>query len=389
MFFRPSALSNGSKIPSYQSFLGQNHFGLLDGIRGFAILAVLWHHSDGANPFDHPIFGRGYLGVDLFFVLSGFLITHLLIKEKRSDGTVSLKNFYVRRSLRIFPLYYTYLFASLAWMYLSSPDKFFGLFEVIPYYLLYWTNWIPGHAQPFFTHSWSLSVEEQFYMLWPLLFLMLGLRNAKQFIAGVLITSVVGLVVLADDSLPELAMNLVPYRTLLIGCLLALLLNHEGSYKWLAKLCSPRYLPLLLLALITVIIGKDGPVVGFERLGVHLLMMLFVASAVVNEENVLSRLFRLKALQFLGVISYGIYILHGQMWGVAYKLSDAMPLQMVAESRVAFFVFLSAASVFVAYLSYRFYEKRFLALKHRFYQKGQTPVLADIDLLSESKSQNL
>lgn len=377
------------KVPSYQSFLDRRHFALLDGIRGFAILAVLWHHSNGSNPFDHAIFERGYLGVDLFFVLSGFLITHLLIKEKRVEGSISLRNFYVRRSLRIFPLYYTYLFASLGWMYISSPDKFFSIIELIPYYLLYWTNWIPDHGQPFFTHSWSLSVEEQFYLLWPMLFLLLGLRSAKQFVAGVLISSVVGLLFLGANELPELVGKLVPYRTLLIGCLLALLLNNEASYKWFSKICSSRQLPLLLLLLVGLIIGGEGPIVGFERLGVHLLMMLFVASAVVNENNSFAGFFRFRPLQFIGVVSYGIYILHGQLWGIAYKISHALPLQMLAESRVVFFIALLVLSAAVAYISYRFFENRFLQLKHRFYQKAGSPKLTDIDILSPNKEPNL
>src|SRR5688500_8977594 len=106
---------------SHDAFLRTRHFGSLDGVRCFSILAVVWHHTDhswvGA-----AWAGRGFLGVDMFFVLSGFLIVTLILREKDRTGTISLKDFYVRRTLRIFPIYYGLLLVLAALYGISKPD---------------------------------------------------------------------------------------------------------------------------------------------------------------------------------------------------------------------------------------------------------------------------
>ena len=104
-----ASVTETSNEPSeaYEAFRGVRRFGSLDGLRCFSILAVLWHHS-GIN-LDFPLFHRGQLGVHLFFAISGFLITSLMIRERKSHDEISLRKFYMRRSLRIFPLYYVVL----------------------------------------------------------------------------------------------------------------------------------------------------------------------------------------------------------------------------------------------------------------------------------------
>ena len=137
----------------------------LNGMRAIAVTAVVWHHS-------HPgiaelaLTRRGFLGVDIFFVLSGFLITTLLLRERAEFGAISLRQFYVRRTLRIFPLYYAVLLALAAYFtFARQASEREAFFAGLPFYLTYTSNWFD--ASGMMSITWSLSAEEQFYLLWP------------------------------------------------------------------------------------------------------------------------------------------------------------------------------------------------------------------------------
>ena len=148
-----------AKTPAY--------FGALDGLRALSVIAVVWHH---ARPLDwqSPLAQRGFLGVDVFFVISGFLITHLLIREEARAGQVQLTKFWVRRALRLWPLWFTIL-AALSGLFLtvlSDAPMTAPFWRDLPYNATYTSNLIvPG---TFLALSWSLALEEQFYAVWPL-----------------------------------------------------------------------------------------------------------------------------------------------------------------------------------------------------------------------------
>src|SRR4051812_43977390 len=108
-------------MDAHQTFLGTRSFGSLDGVRGLCILAVLWHHSGPASGI--PLSQRGFLGVDMFFVLSGFLIVTLLLRERDRTGRISLRKFYARRTLRIFPIYYLLIFGLLFLYLVFRPES--------------------------------------------------------------------------------------------------------------------------------------------------------------------------------------------------------------------------------------------------------------------------
>src|SRR6267378_3170255 len=146
--------------------LADRHLPALDGLRAIAVFTVIVYHFG-----IHTV--PGDLGVSAFFVLSGFLITWLLLKEQRATGTVSTRQFYTRRVLRIFPAYYVFLAASFAVDYARGQQwppglRLSGLFYVVNYY-----NAFHGHNAGSISHAWSLGIEEQFYLLWPMLFLVL------------------------------------------------------------------------------------------------------------------------------------------------------------------------------------------------------------------------
>lgn len=170
------AAGAGSKIPS------------LDGFRAISILLVLYGHLYGTRGYPSSTFGSAmqwlgdvaHLGVLVFFIISGFLITWLLMGERAQSGHISLKNFYLRRSLRIFPAMYTLMLALLiatwlGWVQLEGRDFAFAM--------TYTVNYFPNHPWQI-GHLWSLAIEEQFYLLWPFALLLLRERRALMLALG-------------------------------------------------------------------------------------------------------------------------------------------------------------------------------------------------------------
>src|SRR6478609_3641264 len=156
----------------HAEFLARRHFASLDGLRGMSIIAVVWHHT-ASRAFPNVAFlQHGDYGVALFFVISGFLITTLLIREKEAHGDISLRAFYARRALRIFPLYYAVLLAYTALVLVaergtSAGAEFLGN---LPYFVTYTNNYFVGNGdRVIFYFAWSLAAEEQFYLVWPFL----------------------------------------------------------------------------------------------------------------------------------------------------------------------------------------------------------------------------
>ena len=153
---RPSQVTSSA---AFDRFVTTRHLPGLDGLRGLAILPVIWHHS---TPRLLPgVLGKGAVGVDLFFALSGFLITTLLLRERRERGSISLGAFYARRSLRIFPLYYAVL-AAYAARALTSPASFAPaahFLRSLPYHATYTANWFVDYSVPhdvIFAFSWTV-----------------------------------------------------------------------------------------------------------------------------------------------------------------------------------------------------------------------------------------
>lgn len=357
-----------SEESAYSEFIRRKKFTLLDGIRGLAILAVVWHHSAGANPITSAFFSRGYLGVDLFFVLSGFLITFLLIKERRETNNISLKNFYIRRSLRIFPLYFGFLGSLTIWLCLTSPrEETRQILSQLPYYLLYLSNWIPQDTEQYFDRAWSLATEEQFYLIWPVLFVFLQrYQNVIFILTFAVILTLISFFPLSRE-INELHRDLLPFRTLLFGCLLAIFLTNPLGYKFAQRFLSHGAAIIAVACLMIFSIARiEGPILSLNELSIHLLMVLFLACAVVNESNFLKPILSWFPLKICGVVSYGIYIFHGQLWGVTNKLTKLIPIELVADSRITFFIVFLALSICVALLSFHFFEKWFLNIKERY-----------------------
>jgi peptidoglycan/LPS O-acetylase OafA/YrhL len=311
---------------SHNAYLGRTYIPELDGLRALSVLLVVSVHMYDAAQMWHWLCGG--LGVTIFFLLSGYLITSLALREEDRRGSVSLGAFYVRRSLRIFPLYYCVLglYAVLLLGLGVSPHLAPAFREALPAYLLYfqevpfYRHLVGGVDLPFF-HSWSLGIEEKFYLVWPLLaFVLWRGRPGRRRRAAALVTAAfaLGPVVLAL-AVPELRLLgrcLSSYAPILAGCLLALLL-HEG--RWFAR--------LHWLGRQTALTGTLFAAAHFSRpwlpecpapFGWDVVYWLagaaFLTSVLLGDGPV-QRLLRSRGLVFVGKLSYGIYLIH--IFGIA------------------------------------------------------------------------
>lgn len=306
------------------------YFPNLNGLRFIAALLVIIHHVEQLKnifnlnnfyydlPFIHII---GKLGVILFFVLSGFLITYLLLAEEEVTGTISIKDFYIRRLLRIWPLYYLIVILSFFILpfisFLEVSDYTSQLFDSYNLKVLLFFLFLPNLALitfppvPFASQSWSVGVEEQFYLLWPLL-----MRKSKYKLRLLFGVIVLYFVVKFGINVYVKLLGVTKWTTLLygfvggfsidcmaIGGVLAYWL-YEKNY--ILKLLYSRYTQYLVYAMLFVLIsfGVKIPYIHYEFYGVLFgIAILNLASnkgTIFNLEN--------KTLNYLGKVSYGLYM---------------------------------------------------------------------------------
>ena len=183
-------------IEPYDRFRAVRYFGSLDALRCLAIVGVIWQHSPAIPHAAMPFSDAGASGVGLFFVLSGFLITTLLLREESATGGINLRDFYVRRTLRIFPLYYAVLGLYTVLVLLLEHNAAGRLFiNNLPYYITYTSNWFvdlivneDGQRRVIFVFAWSLATEEQFYLFWPSIMKFFRRRTAIVILLSVMVT---------------------------------------------------------------------------------------------------------------------------------------------------------------------------------------------------------
>ncbi len=351
-------------ISEHKAYLNRRYFGSLHGIRAIGILAVLWHHT--ATPVSWlPMTSRGFLGVDLFFVLSGFLIVMLLLRERDRNGTISYKNFFMRRVLRIFPLYYGLLFLLLIafGVVFRSSDVAGVYLAAMPWYFTYTSNFI--REETLLAVAWSLATEEQFYLVWPPIEKYLS-RFAYPILAILIfINQLINYEIILQASHARLEVLQSTFTPILLGVLLAHLLHERKTYDWLSTVFSNRWMTLIccvvLIGLLNVFpLGTD--ISGTPRLLFHIWMFGLVASCVMNEEHVLKPLFSLKAVTRIGEISYGMYLFHMFVVAIAAAILSRLGLSGVP---VALFALTLIGTLILAELSFRFYEAPINKHKHR------------------------
>lgn len=348
-------------IADLQASLASSHIPALDGLRAIAVFLVIFYH-----------FGFEWIpgahGVMIFFVLSGFLITWLLLKENEKHGRISISGFYTRRVLRIFPAFYCYWILLVALLLVTGrkilwPQAISSLLYVSNYY-----NAINGDPNTGFSHTWSLAIEEQFYLLWPVLFVLLR-RNLKRMtlfltclILSVWIYRAVLCFLLNVDQGYIYAAFDTRLDHLMVGCLLAVLLKREALTSFWRVACSRVYAPLVTLGLFIASIYFDSSsvtryrdVIGFAIEPV--LIAVMVIQLISLHSASLWRWIDWPALRYLGRISYSLYLYQQITLGFVKKAlsSQSIAIQFIAAVIV---------TILVATASYYLIERPFLKLKN-------------------------
>jgi peptidoglycan/LPS O-acetylase OafA/YrhL len=353
------------------------YYPALDGLRGIGCLLVVTYHN---FPFIHEYLFFGWLAMDIFFVLSGFLITDILLNTFGEKNY--LKNFYVRRLLRVFPLYYTSLV-----VFLLILPHINGLPVRLDYFVdnqvYFWTftqNWLmiffPGQNQYALNHLWSMAVEEQFYLLWPLV--VATVRKPK-ILFGMLAVLLLGVIVLRFwlwvNKIEGLAYyNLYTFTRIdgiCVGCMVALLqkINRNFLQRYMALIVFGFAAFNFIFYLVNLQYNDSFPylaLVGFSTFS--MIFGLLVYDIVNVQTKIWDRIFNIEVLKFLGRISYGTYIFHWPLYLILHPFLMKWAKQFMLPVSAQFFTSISATilAYSLGYLSYRYFELRFLKLKKHF-----------------------
>jgi peptidoglycan/LPS O-acetylase OafA/YrhL len=349
----------------HERFLALRRFDSLDGLRAISVVAVVWQHTAAKSFAGTPLATIGGEGVTLFFAISGFLITTLLLRERDRHGAIDLRAFYLRRTLRIFPIYYSTLVAYvvLVWLLERNSEAGQEFFRNLPYFLTYTTNWfVELEGRTIFYFSWSLAAEEQFYLVWPPLLAWLATRKrALAFIVvvvAVLVIHQLALSITGDWQNGIKWMKRFPLA-IVMGAGFALLVHERTSFERLQPLFGNPLSSCMFAGMLAVSLILPGT----PTVVTHLACVLLVVSVCIAEHHALHRLLTWLPLVYVGSISYGIYLLHMLSSNAANKILVKVGLEPTWAA--SFFAAL-ITSVVVAGLSYRYFESPFLVLKKRF-----------------------
>lgn len=349
---------------AFERFLHARHLPGLDGLRCLAILPVIWHH---ATPRPLPgVLGKGAVGVDLFFALSGFLITTLLLRERRALGKVQLWGFYARRSLRIFPLYYAVLGGYVAVALAMPPGTAQAghFLRSLPWHASYTANWLVDYAVPhdvMFAFSWSLCVEEQFYAVWPILvaFLPGRVRLAAVMTGAIFVDYLAehGAFAAFAPAGSTLLRVLSSFATP-IGCgsLAALALDTAVGFGLAWRTLGRRAAaPLLLVAAVALLCVPETP-----YLALSLCLAGLVTAVAIRRDSGLAWLLEQRLLRWVGTLSYGAYLLHVTALGL---LRRALPAWR--EDTPLLFVSGLALTLAFAFAAHTLLERPFQRWRNR------------------------
>lgn len=367
----PSALAT-----AHGRYRKTRFFSSLDGLRALSILAVIWHHTASASA-THAILHEGKKGVNLFFVISGFLIVTLLLRTKEQRGTFSLPKFWGRRALRIFPVYYAVLGLYVVLVSWLERDQVFrnAFFGHLPAFATFTSNWFVSLENPrvIFYFAWSLAAEEQFYLVWP--WVERFLRGAWPLLGALVALLVAQGVAIGTSSQNPMALPLalrivssVP-AAILLGVMLAHLLHSPTAFRLLHGISGRRGSAVAALIFLLAALGMVPALGPAENLVIASAMMLLVSACVIREDNDLARILSNPVVAWIGKVSYGMYLFHMIAVNLSHRLSSALGY----SSPYLDFAGGVLLAVGMASLSYLFFESRLLKVKDRLFRENATP----------------
>ncbi|MDT0642276.1 acyltransferase [Zunongwangia sp. F363] len=363
------------------------HLTGLNGLRAIASMAVVFSHISLALPLFGlaPLFTdalgnpKGILmashGVTIFFALSGFLITFLLLKEKEKQK-INIQHFYIRRALRIWPLYYLFI-AVLTATYFVFGIEFNE--KLVPFYIFLAAN-IPiiiNSMLPYMGHLWSIAVEEQFYLFWP----WIGkFDNKKLFKFAVVFAAIFYIIkfflyVFRDDnvtlSLLLTAMNVTRFHIMIIGAIGAIFYYNKS--KWIAYFINRKtqVISWSIIALSALnIFNISSALIDSEIIAITTVMIIF---SQIMRKNMIIDLDKL-IFNFLGKISYGVYVIHPLLIFLVYKIFGEFDHSSFVNYILLYGVII-LATIILAYISYTYFERPFIKLKQKFTSIRSSPYL--------------
>lgn len=360
-------MSNHITSENYSSYLEVKEIPSLNGWRAIAVtLVILGHLKVMLIPNDilYKIldnFVYPEFGVRIFFVLSGFLITTLLIKEIKKTGRINILNFFIRRFLRIVPALWLYLLTiavlnhvfnfELTFSHFLGPLLYLNNFNIFP------RSWIIGH-------TWSLAVEEQFYLIWPFIFYLLkNLLFVCLFF--IVYTSIVITIVYFKPQLSQVLLEpfLQPAAAIFTGAALAIIWSKNFYHINIRNYLKNYFFLLSVLAILTIYILKHYGLLSLILYSggdtiLNLIVAYLIVFSIVKKQGIVYTILNKKILVNIGLLSYSLYL-----WQQVFIIPAGA---FTNWSRYFFFPFNILAIAVVAYFSHHYFEKPFLKLKQRF-----------------------
>ncbi|NQY11950.1 MAG: acyltransferase [Flavobacteriales bacterium] len=347
------------------------HYSRLDTLRFFAFFLVFWMHAfsvsfsnissdDFIQSIIDKIMYTGPIGVHLFFVLSGFLITHLMVSEEKVSGKFNLWHFYLRRVLRIWPLYYLVMILGI--FVLPSFVNTFTFDGSIIKNLLFWNNFDSTHHAINVGVAWSVAIEEQFYLVWPLVFLLL--KNKKALILGCFTLFILSVLFIINNPIESNYHTFGNVTYLMSGCIGALLFSEYKVQFENSVVAKSKALPILIIVtvffVLIPIINNDLLILSVVFLPICYMNIIF--NLVINNSE------KVSFFSKLGKYTYGMYLYHITVIILVRIVFDKLNADYFNDPLVNILVSLIslAITIVISIFSYNYFEKYFLKIKSKF-----------------------
>lgn len=354
------------------------YFPNLTGLRAIAILLVFFHHYNQIiNLFGYrgiPIYfldSAGEIGVLLFFVLSGFLITSLLLNEVKLVKKINVKKFYVRRILRIWPLYYLMIFLGFfVFPYLSIPYLSTYSFDKKDFFFFFSANYVlfKGIVIPGIAPLWSVCVEEYFYLIWP------WVIRFKKFLFGFVLLVFFFPIIRYFSELNEINIyyltrifQLFPFEGMVSGGLFAYLFFNRPFI--LNSIFFNKLLQLIFIFMLCLVFGLKGNNFPMYRFFYSVMFSYLFSNSALNRKNILN--FEIKPFIYIGEISYGIYLFHGFILFIFLNLLEKFynnmdSIYLSTTKHILISMFILILTIILSKFIFLYFESKFLKLKENF-----------------------